>query len=640
MNRNQDLNKTIKEHFKMYKAGKVWLVAGITLSFLSLGSGSLAAHADSIAKSGESSQTDGGSQLTATNSAATSTASVTSQQTAQVSQTAFIATSLSVSQSQSTSTSSSTSQSQLNSESVSTSQSQSTSASASTSQSQSISASASTSQSQSSVAGSTTNQSQSLSASVSASQSLALLHSGQGQANTQFITSQSTQTTAQAGTTDENVSALSLGTTAVTPEALAQSDLADQGTVLGDSSDSSTTSQSSIGSQTSTSPAPTAVQSMADDQTARSQFNSTVASNTTSQSNQANPSSITISQSDQLTNIAQYKAQDQANNSYAAVTDWASFKAAYLNDNIRFIDIQNDITNPNAGNYNDLSERTQNIIIQGNGHQLNLGQAAMWTGVSPNVASNGTGGSTFTITNTNLVQYDAWNSTGESGSIGKGGYPNAAISSYSQNNSDGGWIYNIDNVSLNGPQGITGPANQQPEHLLDAEGSYAIFSGNVTVNSTQEMARISKVDIVNGANVNFQLANGANVTSNTGDGSPMFNFSSLATAQSQGSAITGSDHMFRVGDGASVSGGFYHSGAAAPGLFNYGLVYGSYQGMEIGDNVTWTLDGYRHLLDQLNYNGSNPNNRQYIFGRNFTVNILNNQDNLSGVTAFDGRDCI
>ncbi|CAK1241028.1 Outer membrane porin OmpC/OmpF/PhoE (OmpC) [Fructobacillus tropaeoli] len=640
MNRNQDLNKTIKEHFKMYKAGKVWLVAGITLSFLSLGSGSLAAHADSIAKSGESSQTDGGSQLTATNSAATSTASVTSQQTAQVSQTAFIATSLSVSQSQSTSTSSSTSQSQLNSESVSTSQSQSTSASASTSQSQSISASASTSQSQSSVAGSTTNQSQSLSASVSASQSLALLHSGQGQANTQFITSQSTQTTAQAGTTDENVSALSLGTTAVTPEALAQSDLADQGTVLGDSSDSSTTSQSSSGSQTSTSPAPTAVQSMADDQTARSQFNSTVASNTTSQSNQVNPSSITISQSDQLTNIAQYKAQDQANNSYAAVTDWASFKAAYLNDNIRFIDIQNDITNPNAGNYNDLSERTQNIIIQGNGHQLNLGQAAMWTGVSPNVASNGTGGSTFTITNTNLVQYDAWNSTGESGSIGKGGYPNAAISSYSQNNSDGGWIYNIDNVSLNGPQGITGPANQQPEHLLDAEGSYAIFSGNVTVNSTQEMARISKVDIVNGANVNFQLANGANVTSNTGDGSPMFNFSSLATAQSQGSAITGSDHMFRVGDGASVSGGFYHSGAAAPGLFNYGLVYGSYQGMEIGDNVTWTLDGYRHLLDQLNYNGSNPNNRQYIFGRNFTVNILNNQDNLSGVTAFDGRDFI
>ncbi|CAK1224939.1 DUF1542 domain-containing protein [Fructobacillus evanidus] len=633
MNRNQDLNTTIKEHFKMYKAGKVWLVAGLTLSFLSLGSSSLSAHADSIAQSGESSQTDGGSQSTAMNSVGTSTASVTSQKTVQVSQTAFIATSLSVSQSQSISTS----QSKSDSTSVSTSQSQSNSDSVSTSQSQSTSTSVSTSQSQLGVAGSTTNQSQSVSASVSASQSLALVQGGQGQANSGLITSQSTQMTAQAGTTEENVSALSLGATAVTPDALAQSNLAEQGTVLGDSS---TTSQSSSGSQTSTSPAPTAVQSMADDQTARSQFNSTVASNTASQSNQVNPSSITISQSDQLTNIDQYKAQDQANNSYAAVTDWASFQAAYLNDNIRFIDIQNDITNPNAGNYNDLSERTQNIIIQGNGHQLNLGQAAMWTGVSPNAASNGTGGSTFTITNTNLVQYDAWNSTSESGVAWKGSYPNAAIASYNQNNSDGGWIYNIDNVSLNGPQGITGPANQQPEHLLDAEGSYAIFSGNVTVNSTQEMARISKVDIVNGANVNFQLANGANVTSNTGDGSPMFNFSSLATAQSQGSAITGADHMFRVGDGASVSGGFYHSGAAAPGLFNYGLVYGSYQGMEIGDNVTWTLDGYRHLLDQLNYNGSNPNNRQYIFGRNFTVNTLNNQDNLSGVTAFDGRDFI
>ncbi|WP_158530748.1 hypothetical protein, partial [Fructobacillus ficulneus] len=247
--------------------------------------------------------------------------------------------------------------------------------------------------------------------------------------------------------------------------------------------------------------------------------------------------------------------------------------------------------------------------------------SAMWTGVSPYaVNANGKGGSVFTVSGLNITQYYANSSNPGGNPVNKGDTPNSAIESYAQDNSEGGWTYNVDNVNLTGPQGVNGSASQQPLHLLNVEGSYVILSGTVTAGVRTEMVQASKVDIANGANVTGTLVNGT-----SSSGYSMIFFSNWSPNQSQKANSTGADHQFTMGNGATITG---VSPIAQTARNNsYPLVFGSYQGITTGDNVTWNLIGYTTFLNQGMYNGSFPNNRNYIFGRNFTMNAYGNIDN-------------
>ncbi|GAP03390.1 hypothetical protein FPFC_070050 [Fructobacillus pseudoficulneus] len=321
-----------------------------------------------------------------------------------------------------------------------------------------------------------------------------------------------------------------------------------------------------------------------------------------------------------------YRQQAEQNGTYAAVSDWNSFSNAYSNNNITFIDIQQNIS---AGvtalsSYSALKERNNSLILNGNGYTLALGRNALRTGKSPNFASNGQGGSVLTVTNLNLQQWTTDNSSPTSGSQGQeggnNGQPDAAIDAYAAENSYGGWIYNIDNVSLQGQS--TSSYRLQPARLLDAEGSYVVLSGNINVSARYSMMRISKVDIVNGANINFHVVGTPNLNDTTDFVAPMFDFSTNATTYSQRANATGNDHLFRVGDGVSIS------GTSINYVSHNALVQGTYYGMYVGDNVTWTQDFYDDFINQKNYNSiTHPDsNRQYIFVQNFTFKALNNVD--------------
>ncbi|WP_248705483.1 KxYKxGKxW signal peptide domain-containing protein, partial [Convivina praedatoris] len=358
-----------------------------------------------------------------------------------------------------------------------------------------------------------------------------------------------------------------------------------------------------------------------DSDTGRAQLNSQTIYND-DPNHQTTPTSVKVAVADQVANKATYKATAQQNNTYAAVNDWAGLQSAYNDNNITYIDVQQDVSNPNQDNSGSqaLNWRANGIIIDGNGHTLNLGKAAFRTGTSATTV-----GTTFTITNANLLQATSgtnWSGEGMSTTDYEG-----VITTRAQSGGMGSWIYNIDNVSLSGTKGISGDATTQPRRLLWAEGSAVNLSGNITANIKEELVVISNVNIANGSQVVMNRTSGT-------IGDSMFYFS--AERQQYSNRMTNSTgyaHQFTVGDGAWITGNelLGYTSNRNP------LVYARYDGITVGDNVHWEQHRFQNFITDANYNGDGSGNgRKLVFGQNLTViapdNTGSNSFYLNGQT--------
>ncbi|SDC21962.1 KxYKxGKxW signal peptide containing protein, partial [Leuconostocaceae bacterium R-53105] len=367
--------------------------------------------------------------------------------------------------------------------------------------------------------------------------------------------------------------------------------------------------------------ADTSVQVSPDPDKNRSGFNSQTIYND-DPSHAVTPTSVKVKPAEQIINKDSYKDDAKRNNTYAKVSDWAGLQTAYNDNAISYIDIEGDIFNPKLDNSGSaaLDWRTKGIIIDGNGHTVNLGKAAFRTGTT-----NTTVGTVFTVTNINLLQATVgtnWSGEGNSVTDYEG-----AITTRAQNGGMGSWIYNIDNVSLSGTNGISGDANTQPRRLLWAEGSAVNFSGNITANIKEELVVIGNVNIADGSKITMNRTAGT-------IGDSMFYFSAERQQYSNRMTnSTGHNHQFTVGDGASIIGN------ELSGYRNNRnpLVYARYDGIKVGDNVLWEQHRFQNFITDANYNGDgNGYGRKLIFGQNLTVvapdNTGSNSFYLNGQT--------
>ncbi|EOT48552.1 hypothetical protein OMY_00507, partial [Enterococcus sulfureus ATCC 49903] len=305
------------------------------------------------------------------------------------------------------------------------------------------------------------------------------------------------------------------------------------------------------------------------------------------------PTSVTVTVSDQITNKEIYKQTAKENNTYAAVSDWASLKTAYSNQSITYIEVTGDFSAASNVATRDLGWRQTSVIIDGNGHTVNMQNAAFNVGTTST-----TKGSIFTITNLNLIHYQTGTNSGDSGT----GSADAVIDSRNQTGGYGYWNYNIDNITL---KGIGDTANENGRRLLDAEDSQVTLSGVVTANVKQELMQIGQVDIANGAKVTLNRTQGTT-------GYSMFYYMAIRGNQT---TDTGYAHTFTVGDNATISGNELSSYNSN----NYPLVYYGFNGILVGDNVNWSQDGFQMLLDMGRYSGSNLSGREVTFGQNLNM---------------------
>ncbi|OUZ30024.1 hypothetical protein A5885_003204, partial [Enterococcus sp. 8E11_MSG4843] len=309
------------------------------------------------------------------------------------------------------------------------------------------------------------------------------------------------------------------------------------------------------------------------------------------------PSGVTVDVPDQVKNKDLYKQTAIANGTYAAVTDWATLKAAYGNSSITYIEVTANITAATNVATRDLGWRETSVIIDGNGFTVNMAGAAFNVGASSTVR-----GSIFTITNINLIHWQSGTNSGDSGT----GTADAVIDSRSATGGYGYWYFNIDNVTLEGRDGVSGTDTAyQPRRLLDAEDSQVTLSGKIVANVKQELMQIGEVAIANGSHVELNRTAGTT-------GYSMFYYMAI---RGNNASDTGFNHTFKVGDGATIIGNelsTYNSN-------NYPLVYYGFNSITVGDDVTWKQDGFQMLLDFSRYSGSQSNDRTATFGQNLQM---------------------
>ncbi|MGO2083288.1 pectate lyase-like adhesive domain-containing protein [Vagococcus sp.] len=310
---------------------------------------------------------------------------------------------------------------------------------------------------------------------------------------------------------------------------------------------------------------------------------------------QETPTTVTVKPADQITNLATYKKEAKANGTYVAVDKWEELKSVYSDNTKTYIEVTSDITAAINVATRDLGWRETSIIIDGGGHTINMAGAAFNVGTNSTVR-----GAVFTLTNVDLIHWESGTSSGNSTQA------DGVIDSRNLQGGYGYWHYNLDNITLEGRDGKTGTvANSHPRRLLDAEDSQVRLSGNIVVAAKQELMQIGQVDIVNKAHVELQRTVGTT-------GYSMFYYMGISA---NNSADTGYAHSFTVGDGATIDAkelSTYHSNG-------YPLVYYGYNSITVGDNVTWSQDGFQMLLDLSRYVGTNANNRLVTFGQNLSM---------------------
>lgn len=309
------------------------------------------------------------------------------------------------------------------------------------------------------------------------------------------------------------------------------------------------------------------------------------------------PTTVTVEAADQITNLEKYREQAKSNNTYAAVDSWTSLKNVYTNQSISFIEIIGDFSAPANVSIRDLGWRVNDIIIDGGGHTVDMDRAGLNVGTSATKRN-----SVFTITNIDLIHWQSGTASGNTNDV------DGVIDTRNAAGGYGYWSFNIDNVTVQGPDGEGGVANRQPRRLLDAEDSLVKLSGTVKASAKQELMQIGQVEIVNDSTVELQRTAGTT-------GYSMFYFMAV---RANNAADTGFAHTFTAGDGVSIK-------ASELSTYNsntYPLIYYGYNGITVGDNVTWHQDGFQMLLDLNRYVGTKRDNRSVTFGQNLKMTAL------------------
>ncbi|WP_286958132.1 MULTISPECIES: KxYKxGKxW signal peptide domain-containing protein, partial [unclassified Lactococcus] len=299
------------------------------------------------------------------------------------------------------------------------------------------------------------------------------------------------------------------------------------------------------------------------------------------------PTSVNVATPDQVINDAQYKAQAQADGTYAAVSTFAELVSAWNNQTIRYIDIQNNIESVDGSNFQ-LRNEGNDVIIQGNNHTLNLHQKSF--GLS-NVTSKAT---TITFTNMKVIQGFPYGEA-ERGLLDGGA---------SQWGANGPLLTaNINNVSISNESDTD--SSKVAIHAVNVNYGKAVFSGSNVFRMNHEITRgITKIEVANGASLDYFRPD----VNADGDDSVFWfdNYNSNPNSPGYGNTIT-------MGDGSSFD------AKAEVGInINYPAFYNYTNGIIAGDNVSWTQDGWQRFM----HGGEGAAaDAKWVFGQNFRLSI-------------------
>ncbi|WP_349294853.1 beta strand repeat-containing protein, partial [Lactiplantibacillus plantarum] len=287
------------------------------------------------------------------------------------------------------------------------------------------------------------------------------------------------------------------------------------------------------------------------------------------------PTSVTVATPDQITNNSQYYQDAVTNNTIANVSTYAQLGAAWVNNNINYINITGDIAYDATASSIGTRVQGNNIIINGNNHTVDIGSNVF--------AVSGNGSQVTNITFSNTVYREGFTTNNGNGN------------SFVYINNANKATINFNNITLTAS--VTG---NNPIRAVYASNGKVIFSGKNIFNLSNEVTR---------AVTNIEFANNSSVALNRTSNDIRYSEFYMSTRAS--SSDTGYGNSITMGDGSSNTAYTYNDQSA-----NYPAIYSRIDGMLVGDNVSWTQKGFQYFI---NGTQSSIDTAKFVFGQNFKL---------------------
>ncbi|GHU36623.1 hypothetical protein FACS1894192_03610 [Bacilli bacterium] len=290
--------------------------------------------------------------------------------------------------------------------------------------------------------------------------------------------------------------------------------------------------------------------------------------------------SIKIEQPDEITNDATYKATAIANNTYRLVSSLSDFISAWRDGSITYIEVEKDL--PNTTFTNGERPNGASVIVQGNGHTVDLGNNTLKLG---QIKSE-------TTTTFNNIELKEDLTVGTSQTV-----------STSLINANGGigTKLTVNLHDFNVSQSTVDSKTKGPINVIYGIGARVVLSGENTFKIAGSIThKAGSVEVANNASVKLER-NPSDLF--IGE----FNFEKLPSGSV--SKFSG----LKMGDGSTNDASQYASTGNAP---NAQPVSGNAEMVKTGDYVTWKLLNFGYFTRIGGYDSP-----AFTFGQSNTIDI-------------------
>ncbi|QYN53295.1 DUF1542 domain-containing protein [Lactobacillus panisapium] len=299
--------------------------------------------------------------------------------------------------------------------------------------------------------------------------------------------------------------------------------------------------------------------------------------------------SVNIPVPDQITNPDKYKTK------VANVSTYAELSAAWKDLTVTYINITSDIAYTTGGTLGMRAAGT-NIVVNGNGHTIDLGNTDFGAFYFNNTSVN----TPTSVTLTNATYKQSYNS---GSGFGDGWDGHSLV--FTRNGI--GLTANFDNITLttDDPRAFNTSATtcMSPSHAITAGYAYVKFSGKNTFNISDEVTRyVTKIEMANNSSIRMNRVAGSTPNSE-------FWYDYQNTTPNS----IGYGNSFSMGNG-SVNEAYVFNNRTA----NFPALYKNIDKVKVGDNVTWKQSGFQYFLDTTY---TQDPNGTYDFGQNFDLTV-------------------
>ncbi|MDR1017474.1 MAG: LPXTG cell wall anchor domain-containing protein [Lachnospiraceae bacterium] len=305
---------------------------------------------------------------------------------------------------------------------------------------------------------------------------------------------------------------------------------------------------------------------------------------------ESSDTSLTVPVPETVENISSYKATAISNGTYREVTDEASLFEAYNDNNIKFIDLKNDIQitfGSLASTTADIGVRNSSIIMEGNGNTISTEDGYRHAGTIFSFGEGWSQNSYFTIDN---INFDLATLNGKV--FGSGNR---------QENLDIGYVdFNINNININSDRA----ENINYNKFFELRNQKVTISGENDAMCSGKFVVSSAIYVANGTKLNI---------SKPESGGNVFSLMEI-TAVDESMAGTADAAELIVGDNSSIDMNYNNTGG-----FGY-LILGEYTKIQFGDNCSWTGIHCGGFIGS-NSGRNAVSSRKIDFGRNFTQHV-------------------